>query len=85
MNRSAVTGDLPAWVRVGCAAWATAEPSGHARFGVGQLRRILGLSPQQLTDAIAVARSRGWVDQASTARCIVLPGCSLNPCEERHR
>lgn len=77
--------ELPAWVRIGCLAWSLADQTGHARLATGQLRTSLGLSAQQTTDALAVARSRGWIDPCSTARCVVLPGCGPARCEERHR
>lgn len=85
MNDLAAT-SLPGWVRVGCLAWALADTNtGHARFATGELRRVLGLSSSRTSDALAIARMHGWIDPASSARCIVLPGCSLNPCEEQHR
>lgn len=76
--------ELPTWHRVGCIAWHRADQGGHARFSTGELSRCLGLTRGQVSDALAVARRRGWVDQTSNARCVVLPGCALNPCEERH-
>lgn len=73
------------WHRLGCLARARTDQHGHARMATGQASRELGLSVNQVTDAIAVARRRGWLDPASTARCLVLPGCANNPCEEQHR
>jgi hypothetical protein len=77
--------DLEHWHRLGCLAWVHADQHGHARMATGQAGRELCLSVNQVTDAIAVARRRGWLDPASTARCLVLPGCASNPCEESHR
>lgn len=77
--------ELPAWVRVGCLAWALADPSGHARLTTGQLSTALGISPSATSNALGVARERGWIDDCSTARCVVLPGCGPARCEERHR
>lgn len=76
--------DLDQWHRLGCLAWVHADQYGHARLATGQASRELGLSVNQISEAIATARRRGWLDPSSTARCLVLPGCALNPCEERH-
>lgn len=78
-------GSLPAWVRIGCLAWARADLQGHARLGTGQLGRTLGMTPDSVARALRVARDHGWIDPTSTARCLVLPGCASARCEERHR
>jgi hypothetical protein len=75
---------LEAWHRIGCLAWYRTDQDGHAKFATGELARRLNLKPGQVSDALAVARRRGWVDPVSHARCVVLPGCADNPCEERH-
>lgn len=76
---------LPVWVRVGCIAWSLADGNGHAALWPGQLARALGTSAPGASNALARAREYGWVDESSTARCLVLPGCGARPCEERHR
>ena len=76
---------LPGWARLWCLTWAHADQNGHARFATGELARLLRLSAQRTSEALAVARGMGVVDGCSTARCVVLPGHALGPCEERHR
>jgi hypothetical protein len=76
---------LPAWVRLQCLAWAYAERNGHAPFATTELRQYLGLTPARLSQSLATARGLGWIDPTSTARCLVLPGCGINPCEGIHR
>lgn len=76
---------LPVWSRIGYLAVARADHHGHARLGTGQLAALLHTSPQRASDALVVARGRGVIDHTSHAGCLVLPGCGLNPCEERHR
>jgi hypothetical protein len=85
MAAQAANQALPTWHRIGCLARAGTNHHGHARFATGQLRRQLHLTAQQTSEALAVAKARGWVDSTSTARCVVLPGHALNPCEENHR
>lgn len=75
---------LDHWHRLGCLAWVHADRSGHARFATGQVGRELGLSVKQVSTAISKAKAKCWIDPCSTARCIVLTGHALNPCEERH-
>ena len=76
---------LPSWVRLGCLAWSLAGPDGHAPLQPGQLARALGLSPSATSNALTAARERGFIDESSTARCVVLPGFGDNPCEAVHR
>lgn len=77
---------LPAWVRLGCLTWVHADHKhGHARMATGQVARELGLTVKQTSATIATARALGFIDDTSTARCLVLLGCGNNPCEERHR
>ncbi len=76
--------DLPVWVKVGFLAWSRTV-NGHTRLGTGELAKVLGVSSVAASQALAVARRRGLVDACSTSRCLVLPGCALRPCEERHR
>lgn len=76
---------LPIWIRVGCLARVHTDAAGHARFATGQLGRELDdLTPQQISAALATAKARRWIDPTSTARCVVLPDCGRNPCEEKH-
>lgn len=85
MRRLARNPVLPTWVRVGCYAWAKADPTtGHATLATSELRRHLHASPQQISEAIARAKTRSWIDPTSSARCLVLPGFGDNPCEEHH-
>ncbi|WP_323793810.1 hypothetical protein [Nocardioides sp.] len=76
---------LDQWQRVGFLAMSLTDQHGHARMATGQIGRELGLSVNQVSDAIATARNRGLLDPASHARCLVLVGCASNPCEENHR
>lgn len=81
----ATNGDLPGWVRVGCAAWALAGANGHAPLAEGQLRTLLGATAPATSKALATARERGWVDATSSARCLVLPGYGGADCVSVHR
>lgn len=85
MRVQAENADLDHWHRLGCLAWVHADQHGHARMATGQVARELGLTVKQISAALETARNRGWVDPSSTARCLVLPGCASNPCEENHR
>lgn len=84
MRMQADNTSLDHWHRLGCLAWVHANEGGHATFATGQIGRELGLNVKQVSNAIAIAAARGWVDTCSTARCLVLAGHALNPCEERH-
>ncbi|GAA5153858.1 hypothetical protein GCM10023340_36500 [Nocardioides marinquilinus] len=76
---------LPHWVRVVAYTWARADRGGHARLTPGQLGLVLGLGHNATSEAIRTARDRGILDETSSARCLVLAGHRLNPCEARHR
>lgn len=85
MDQLARDDRLDHWHRLGCLAWVFAANDGHARLATGQAARELGLTVRQISDALDIARRRGWLDPTSTARCLVLPGCGGHSCEERHR
>ena len=85
MLEQAYQTSLPMWVRIGCLAWACANNHGHAPFSRGELRSWFDLRPATLSQSLTTARRLKWIDPTSTARCLVLPGCGLNPCEETHR
>lgn len=66
-------------------AMARSNRIGHAQFGVGELRDLLGVvnkstgelakpSAAGISNAIASARSQGLLLEESSARCLQLPG-----------
>lgn len=66
--------------------WGHIQPNGHAPARPGELRAELSFSsPEVLSNTIEKARAHGLLDECSTARCLVLPGHSLAPCDQIHR
>lgn len=84
MRQQADNTKLDHWHRLGCLAWVHADESGHANMTTGQVGRELGLNVNQVSEALATAKHRGWLDPISHARCLVLSGHAGNPCDERH-
>lgn len=66
--------------------WGHINRHGHAPAEPGQLLTELQFSSTQtVSNAIEKARRHGLLDECSTARCLVLPGHSLAPCDQIHR
>lgn len=73
-------------LRIALWCWGHHDAHGHAPARPGQLKHELGFSSNTtLSNAIAKARDHGLIDPCSTARCVVLPGHSLAPCDAHHR
>ena len=74
MERALRTGN-PNFVRLADLAVALAEANGHARFGVGELTRLLGVADARPVDrAIADGIKYGLLAAGSTRRCLQVPG-----------
>jgi hypothetical protein len=74
--------DLQPWQRVHAAAMARCGANMHAPFAPRELAKLLGknspegfkpMSAQQLSNAIAKAKAKGYLHAASQARCLRLP------------
>ena len=73
---------LQPWQRVYAAAMARCGSNLHAEFESGELSTLLGknhpdgfkpMSAQQLCNAIATAKMKGYIEATSNTRCLVLP------------
>lgn len=74
------------WLRVAAFAECHARPNGHAPLTPGELTRALNLDGQQVSRAIATATREGWLDAASSARCLVLARADAGaPCPAIHK
>jgi hypothetical protein len=93
--------NLPDWYRLQAFAIARCAPNLHAEFASGQLSILLGkevggtfqpVKAPRLSNIIAQAKERKLLDEASHARCLILPshmwGCGLignaKPCNTCH-
>lgn len=65
--------ELPLWLRVAALAFGCHQGNGHANFGPGYLAGVLGKPGPVVSRAIAKAKQKGWIDEASRARCLVVP------------
>ena len=74
---------LPNWVRLAALAFARHRGNGHANFCAGEIAKLLAastpsgdrkpMSHQAVSNTIARAKSKGWIADESTARCLVVP------------
>ncbi len=74
---------LPDWLRLAGLAFAKHKANGHANFGLGEIGRLLAdvspsgeckpLSKSEVSNAIKLAKDKGFIDRASCARCLVVP------------
>lgn len=77
---------LPGEIRLALWTWGHINEQGHAPAQPGQLLTELGFSRNtEVSRVIKKARDHGFIDQCSTARCLVLVGHSVAPCEQTHR
>ena len=86
---------LPLWIRVAALAFGSHKANGHANFKRGELAKLLGKpgkdgvwqqpSASTLLHAITHARQAGWLDNASTPRCLVVPAHAVSGGEGNER
>jgi hypothetical protein len=82
LERSADT-SLDNWLRLFALALGRHRANGHANFAPGEIAQCLGkvgpnnefrpLSNSSVSNAIRLAKDRGWITTESNARCIVMP------------
>ncbi len=75
--------ELPQWLRLACLAFGRHKPNGHAHFAEGELAKLLSTrgkdgavtvpSSQSVSGYIKTAKHFEFIDQSSTARCLVVP------------
>jgi hypothetical protein len=80
----------PMWIRLYAVAEHLATPTGHAPArGHQQIRLVLGddtLTGSAISRAISDAIKQGWLHQASSARCLLLPWATRDlDCPAGHR
>lgn len=78
----------PVWLRLHHLAAARIYPDGRAYFATGELAELLGIRQQEVPRTIRTAVERGYLAEASTQRCLVLPdgfGHGLKDRESRTR
>lgn len=85
LERQISNGQLPGWARVWAWCLANHDQHGHARAYPGQIAKALDLTTREVSRAIRLARDHRVIDSCSSARCLVLPGHALAPCEASHR
>lgn len=61
------------WQQVAFLAWCRGRDNGHANFAQGEIGKMLGLSKTAVSQEIKKAKTFGWLDPSSTARCLVWP------------
>jgi hypothetical protein len=69
---------LPDWIRIAALAFGSHKANGHAPFKSGELAVYLGLpgqplKPSEVSNAIRLAKTSGWIAEESNARCLVVP------------
>jgi hypothetical protein len=64
---------LPLWLRVAALAYGSHRRNGHAAFKPGWLAAVLEKPASDISKAIGRAKEYGFIDEASTARCLVVP------------
>jgi hypothetical protein len=89
----------PAWLRVASLAYSRHGRNGHAMFRPGEIAQVLGgkdaqtgqpspMARQNVYRAIRTAIDNGWLGEASTSQCLVVPqhaiwggpGKAMKPC-----
>ncbi|KXP02210.1 hypothetical protein AXK59_16755 [Tsukamurella tyrosinosolvens] len=65
--------ELPVWQRVAFLAYARADTSGHVPFNGNRIAEILDRPVRRVTEAIAKAVERGWLQDGSSRHCLVIP------------
>lgn len=59
------------WERVLYAALWNVQANGHAPFAAGELEKILGVKAPGVSQAIRLAKRKGFLDEVSSCRCLV--------------
>lgn len=86
LRRQCTNPHLSGEVRLALWCWGHVNASGHAPARPGQLLTELGFSSMtEVSRVLAKARDHGLIDVVSNARCVVLPGHGLAPCDAIHR
>ncbi|MDO9498111.1 MAG: hypothetical protein Q7J48_20575 [Nocardioides sp.] len=76
--------NLPKWLRVTCLAYGAHQNNGHANFKRGEVALVLAtidtetgaiypLDRRDVFRAIRQAVAFGWLEEGSTARCLIVP------------
>lgn len=73
----AVAGSMYQWHQVWFLALSRVRKNGHANFEVGEIARLLGMSPSTVSHKISEAVGHGWLDPTSGARCLVVPAHAI--------
>jgi hypothetical protein len=54
-------------------AYGLHDRNGNVTFKAGELAKVLGITPQALSNALAQARKFGVITEASTNRLLIVP------------
>ena len=79
---------LPKWLRVAALAYGSHENNGHARFKRGEVALILAVVDHETGEVVPLDRravfrviqqavAYGWLDEGSTARCLIVPAHAI--------